>query len=71
MAIDTIMESRDAIFFEDKFPIKINTPGMSSHDSIFIPESHELVIHTDDETQGEISKEDNNTVTQRVKDRGL
>jgi hypothetical protein len=63
MAIDTIMESRDAIFFEDEFSMKINTPDMSSHDSIFVPESHEPIIHVDDETQGKIPKEDNNTVT--------
>jgi hypothetical protein len=67
MAVDTIMESRDAIFLKDEFPMKINTPGMSSHDSIFVPESHEPVIHADDETQGEIPKEDNNTVTQKSK----
>jgi hypothetical protein len=30
MAVDTIMESRDATFFEDEFPIKINTPDMSN-----------------------------------------
>jgi hypothetical protein len=30
--------------------MKINTSGMSSHDSIFVPESHEPVIHADGET---------------------
>jgi hypothetical protein len=29
----------------------------------FVPESHEPVIHVDDETQGEIPEEDNNTIT--------
>jgi hypothetical protein len=67
MAVDTIMKSRDATFFENEFPMKINTPGISNHDSIFVPESHELVIHADDETQGEIPEEDNNTVTQKSK----
>ncbi len=67
MDVDIIMESRDATFFEDEFPMKINTRNMSSHDSIFVPESHEPVIHADDETQGEISKEDNNTVTRKSK----
>jgi hypothetical protein len=67
MDVDTIMEFRDATFFEDEFPMKINTPGISSHDSIFVPESHELVIHTNDETQGEIPEEDNNTVTRKSK----
>jgi hypothetical protein len=67
MVVDTIMKSRNAIFFEDEFFIKINTPSMSSHDSIFVPESHEPAIHADDETQGEIPEEDNNTVTQKSK----
>jgi hypothetical protein len=67
MAINTIMESRDATFFEDEFSMKINTPGMLSHDSIFVPEFHEPVIDADDETQGEIPEEDNNTVTQKSK----
>jgi hypothetical protein len=35
MVIDTILESRDATFCEDEFPMKINTPGISSHDFIF------------------------------------
>jgi len=46
---------------------------MSGHDSISIPrsipilESTKPVIHTDDETQGEIPEEDNNTVTRKSK----
>jgi hypothetical protein len=67
MAVDTIMESRDATFFEDVFFMKINTPSMSSHDSIFVPESHEPVIHADDETQGEILEKNNNTITRKSK----
>jgi hypothetical protein len=63
MVVDTIMKSRDATIFKDEFPMKINTPGISSHDSIFVHKSHELVIHADDETQGEIPEKDNNTVT--------
>jgi hypothetical protein len=51
MAVDTIMKSRDVTFFEDKFPMKINTPDMSSNDSIFVPKSHEPVIHANDETK--------------------
>jgi hypothetical protein len=39
MAIDTIMESRDTIFFENEFPMK-NTPSMSDHEFI-IPHEHE------------------------------
>jgi hypothetical protein len=40
-----------------------NTPSTSSHESIFLPETHELVIHTDVETREEIPEEDNNIVT--------
>jgi hypothetical protein len=40
---------------------------MSSHDSIFVSESHKPVIHTDDETQGKIPEEDNNTITRKSK----
>jgi hypothetical protein len=44
-----------------------NTPSMSSHDSISIPESHEPVIHVDDETLEEIPEEDNNIVARKSK----
>jgi hypothetical protein len=67
MAVDTIMKSRDATFFEDVFSMKINTPDMSSHDSIFVPESHKPVIHAGDKTQGEIPEENNNTITRKSK----
>jgi hypothetical protein len=33
MHVGTIMESRDAIFFENKFPMKI-TPSMTGHESV-------------------------------------
>ena len=44
MTIDTIMESRDAIFFEEEFPMKNYTPSIS-HDTISIPDSHEQIVH--------------------------
>ena len=68
MAIDTIMESRDATFFEIEFPMK-NTPGTSSHESILLPETHEPVIQTDVETHEKNLEEDNNIVTQKCKRR--
>jgi hypothetical protein len=61
MVVGTIMESKDAIFFENNFFMK-NTPSTSSHDSIFVPETSEPVIHVDVETHDEIPKEDNNIV---------
>jgi hypothetical protein len=73
MAVDTIMKSRDATFFEDEFPMKNSTPSMSGHDSISIPgsipilESTKPVIHADVETHKEISEEDNNTVARKSK----
>jgi hypothetical protein len=62
ITVGIIMESRDVTFFEDEFPMKNNTPSMSSHDSISIPESHEPIVHADVETHEEISEDDNNTV---------
>ena len=48
MAVGTVMESRDATFFENEFPMKIGAPSVSSHDSV--PESHDSNIHADDNT---------------------
>jgi hypothetical protein len=73
MVVDTIIESRDATFFEDEFPMKNNTPSMSGHDSISIPDSvaipetNEPAIHADVETHEEIPEEDNNTVARKSK----
>jgi hypothetical protein len=63
MAVDTIMESRDATFFEDEFPMKNNSPSISSHDSVSIPESHEPIVHADVESNEKVPEEDNNIVT--------
>jgi hypothetical protein len=66
------MESR-AILFDDEFSMKNNTPSMSGHESIFIPDSvpipetNEPAIHGDVETHEEISEEDNNTVARKSK----
>ena len=64
--VGTIMESRDAIFFENEFPMK-NTPDTYNHESILLPETHELVIHTNVETHEENLEEDNNIVTRKSK----
>jgi hypothetical protein len=71
MAVDTIIESRDATFFEDEFPMKNNTPSISSYDSVSIPESHELIVHADVESHEQIFEEDNNIVTRKSKSKGL
>ena len=42
MAVDTIMESRDATFFENEFSLK-NAPSTTSHEFI-IPHEHENFI---------------------------
>ena len=44
-----------------------NTPSTSSHESIFLPETHEPVIHAHVETHEQISEEDNNIVTRKSK----
>jgi len=64
--VGTIMESRDTTFFENEFPMK-NTPSTSSHDSIFLPETLEPVIHADEETHDENPEKDNNIVTRKSK----
>ena len=66
--VDIIMESRDATFFKSEFPMK-NTPSTSSHEYIFLPETHESVIHADVETHQEIAEEDNNVVTRKSRRR--
>jgi hypothetical protein len=67
MAVDIIMESRDAIFFEDEFSMKNNTLSISNYDSISIPESHEPIVHADVESHEEVPEEDNNIVTRKSK----
>ena len=42
MAVDKIMESRDAIFFENEFPMK-NAPSTTRHEFIILHE-HENFI---------------------------
>jgi hypothetical protein len=46
-----------------------NTPSISSHESIFLLETHESIIHADIETHEEILGEDNNIVTGKSKRR--
>jgi hypothetical protein len=61
----TIMESRDATFFEDEFPMK-NVPSTSSHDfvSLETPEPENIVA---DESHENILEEDNGIVTRKSK----
>jgi hypothetical protein len=71
IAVDIIMESRDATFFEDEFPMKNNSPSISSHDSVSIPESHEPIVRADVESHEEVHKEDNNIITRKSKRQGV
>jgi hypothetical protein len=77
MAVDTIMKSRDATFFEDEFPMKNSTPSMSGHDSISIPgsipilESTKPVIHADVEPIKKFLRRIIIQSLERVRDRGL
>jgi hypothetical protein len=67
MVEGTIMESRDATFFEDEFPMK-NIPSTSSHDSVSLetPEPENIVA---DESHENIPEEDNGIVTRKSKRR--
>jgi hypothetical protein len=44
MLVRTIMESRDAMFFESEFPMK-NTPNTSSHETIIPHEQFIPIVH--------------------------
>jgi hypothetical protein len=61
----TIIESRDATFFEDEFPMK-NIPSTSSHDSVSFetPEPENIFA---DESRENIPAEDNGIVTRKSK----
>jgi hypothetical protein len=67
MVEDTIMESRDATFFENEFPMK-NIPSTSSHDfvSLETPEPKNIVA---DESHENIPEKDNGIVTRKSKRR--
>jgi hypothetical protein len=67
MHVGTIMESRDAIFFENEFPMKI-TPSMISHESV-IPHEHEhfIPIEQIEEPLTQNPEEDDIVVTRKSK----
>ena len=67
MYVDTIMESRDATFFENEFPMK-NTPSDTSHETIIFHE-HELSIPIDhaEDSHVHIPEEDDTMVTRKSK----
>jgi hypothetical protein len=47
MHVGTIIESKDAIFFESEFPMK-NAPSTSSHEPIIPHEQFILIEHIED-----------------------
>jgi hypothetical protein len=67
MYVDTIMESRDATFFENEFPMK-NTHNDTSHETI-IPHEHELSIPIDhaEDLHVHIPEEDDTIITRKCK----
>ena len=67
MAVDTIMESRDATFFENEFPMK-NAPSTTSHEFI-IPHEHKnfTPIEQIEEPYVQNPKEDDTIVTRKSK----
>ena len=67
MAIDTIMEFRDATFFENEFPMK-NAPSTTSHEFI-IPHKHEnfIPIEQTEELYMQNPEEDDTIVTRKSK----
>jgi hypothetical protein len=69
MLVGTIMEFRDAIFFEREFSMK-NTPSTSSHESI-IPHEQFIPIEHFKEPLVQNSEKDDIVVTQKVREKGL
>ena len=69
MAVDTIMESRDAIFFKNEFPMK-NAPSTTGLEFI-IPHEHEnfTPIEQIEEPYMQNLEEDDTIVTKKVRDR--
>jgi hypothetical protein len=67
MQVDTIMESRDATFFENEFPIK-TAPSMTSHESV-VPYEHEnfILIEQIEEPLTQNPEEDDMVVTRKSK----
>jgi hypothetical protein len=67
MHVGTIMESRDATFFDNEFPMKI-TPSTISHESI-IPHEHEnfIPIEQIEEALTQNLEEDEIVVTRKSK----
>jgi hypothetical protein len=65
MLVGTIMESRDATFFEDKFPIKA-THDMSS-DEPTIPHEHFIPVEHTEESHIHNPMEDDNVSTRKSK----
>jgi hypothetical protein len=67
MHVGTIMESRDATFFENEFPMKI-APSTTSHESV-IPYEHEnfILMEQIEEPLIQNPEEDDIVVTRRSK----
>jgi hypothetical protein len=67
--VGTIMESRDAIFFENEFPMK-TTPSTTGHESV-IPHEHEHEMFTPgqqiEEPHEQNPEEDDIVVTRKSK----
>jgi glutathione synthase/RimK-type ligase-like ATP-grasp enzyme len=67
MVVDTIMESRDAIFFENEFPMK-NAPSTTGHKFIIFHEHENFTpIKQIKESHMQNPDEDDTIVTRKIK----
>jgi hypothetical protein len=66
MLVGTIMESRDATFFEDEFPMKA-THNKSS-DEPTIPHEHFILVEHTEESHIHNHVEDDNVSTRKIRD---
>jgi hypothetical protein len=69
MLVGTIMESRDATFFEDEFPIKATHD--TSSDEPTIPHEHFIPVEHTEESHIHNLVQDDNVSTRKVRDQGL
>jgi len=70
MAVDTIMESRDAAFFENEFPMK-NAPSTTGHEFIISHEQENFIlIEQIEEPYVQNPEEDDTIVTRKSKRQG-
>ena len=66
MVVDTIMESRDATFFENEFPMK-NAPSTTGHEFIILHEHENFILIEQIEEPYKQNPKENDTIVTKKK----